>query len=539
MTSPKEVAFAIGMQSIQPAHDQQPRLNFDVLRMVCNCLTDVSDVLSFGTTCTALRKGALQRRLRMSPFILSSSMSVDRLHSLLFADEAARAPFLYGVACPVFHFYSQDVLIRFAAILKAATNLKSLYVPARTGNPIITAICDLTTLRELHVLASVGDDSLRTILKNLRSPLRYLHVEGYELGTFSAKFLHNELSHLGQTLEALKLDDFPLDIPASSVKTRFTSVRSLEADEIDISSDLGQLDVLLELFPNLDTTFALGPPGPTIPVPEVERRRQRNMETQKTRTWPRLDRLVCDARMAYILALRCPIRLMTIDTTNVFDGRRYLAESLRYNAPQQLHFSLELNDGLALLDWLFPPEAAVKLTRLVMFFNHQISRRPQTLHRASFQWQELLGRLIVSIKHLRLTHLRLVVCYHVFQSMSKRTQPNMGVDEDFVNTARESDLLPAATAFLEAMPSLEYIFLTTCGRTYVPVGRRWEERHKWLSSKAWRVAGRHEGPDVPSAATGMLVELSSEAAEVIIDREEFQLSLREEVQVKACISPIH
>ena len=95
------------MELSEPDSLGQPRLNFDVLRLICDHLTKVSDVLSFALTCSTLRKCAFQRRLRMSPVALSSSDSVERFHRFIFADPTSRAPHLYGLSISP-EFYSAE-----------------------------------------------------------------------------------------------------------------------------------------------------------------------------------------------------------------------------------------------------------------------------------------------------------------------------------------------------------------------------------------------------------------------------------------------
>ena len=98
------------MESNGPDSLGQPRLNFDVLRLVCNDLTEVSDVLSFALTCSTLRKCALQRRLRMSPVVLTIPSSLAMFHKFIFADPTSRAPYLYGllVSPDLYHYVAQD-----------------------------------------------------------------------------------------------------------------------------------------------------------------------------------------------------------------------------------------------------------------------------------------------------------------------------------------------------------------------------------------------------------------------------------------------
>ena len=85
------------MGSNEPVGWSQPLLNFDIPCLICNDLTEVSDVLSLALTCSALRPRALQRRLRMSPVVLSLPESVERFHRFIFADQTSRAPYLYGL----------------------------------------------------------------------------------------------------------------------------------------------------------------------------------------------------------------------------------------------------------------------------------------------------------------------------------------------------------------------------------------------------------------------------------------------------------
>ena len=68
------------------------RPNEDVLALVCDCLTDVPDVLSSALTCSALRPAATTRLLSMWPIGLTAGASVRWFHSFLFADTPARAP---------------------------------------------------------------------------------------------------------------------------------------------------------------------------------------------------------------------------------------------------------------------------------------------------------------------------------------------------------------------------------------------------------------------------------------------------------------
>ena len=162
----------------------QPRLNFDVLRLVCNELTNASDVLSFALTCSKLKKCTLQRSLRMSPVVLSLPDSVERFHKFVFADPPSRAPFLYrlSISPDLYHAAKDDY--RFVdclvTILEAAAHLEYLSFATTLGLPVCSAVTKLTTLQELIVYSDARSytqsqpDALNILLTALRSPLHDL-----------------------------------------------------------------------------------------------------------------------------------------------------------------------------------------------------------------------------------------------------------------------------------------------------------------------------------------------------------------------------
>ena len=178
--------------------------------------------------------------------------------------------------------------------------------------------------------------------------------------------MRHQLAHFASTLETLDLDDLTLDISPLSATSQFTSLRTLKV----VSINLDQLEVLLRLFPNLDNSLELSSLDrdltPAVTYPAV---RERNKEVQKMCTWPHLDRLTCPSNIAFVLALRCPVRRMDIYSVLLPKDAQYLLESLRLNAPRQLCVGLSLLDCLYGLDGLFPLEAAGRdrLTHLVVF----------------------------------------------------------------------------------------------------------------------------------------------------------------------------
>ena len=124
-------------------------------------------------------------------------------------------------------------------------------------------------------------------------------------------------------------------------------------------------------------------------------------------------------------------------------------------------------------------------------------------------------------------------------------------DEDWVEyVVHETDLHPAAIRLVDAVPSLQYVSLTTCGeRRYrgAPAGNS----KYWHSSKAWRVVGHRDGanedsnfhlsPYAPPAGNDSggsrslrVVEVTKEEAEAVMDREDLRLRDREEVSAAFC-----
>ena len=304
--------FVAEMRSNEPVSWTQPLLNFDVLHLICNNLTKVSDVLSFALTCSALRKGALQRRLSMSPVALSSPDSVERFHRFIFADPTSRAPHLYGLSISPEFYYAEhedpSCTEHLAAILEAATRLEYLYVPTSIILSVCTTIAKMTTIRELDVFSDSGaliqhePEALNSLLAALRSPLEHLSITDHKMGNMSAGFLQDHLFHLAPTLESLILGDseFDFNISPSLVTTPFTALRSLEISAI-YQIEFYRMDVLLRLFPNLDDSLILKCFTPLVHQPLFLR--EQSKAAQKDYTWPGLDRVTLSATLAFMPAL--------------------------------------------------------------------------------------------------------------------------------------------------------------------------------------------------------------------------------------------
>ena len=384
---------------------QPSRLDFDVLRLICNDLDKVSDVLSFALTCSTLRKGALQRRLGMSPVVLSLPESVEMFHRFIFADPISRAPYLYGLVLSPDYEYAPNDDPRFinylVAIMEAATRLECLHFSTTLGRSVCTAVAKMGLLRELVVFSDSRSHTQREpevldgLLTALRSPLQHLTIADHEKEQISASFLHDNLRYSAPTLEYLALEDLHFNMSPSSVTTPFTAMRSLRIVSTFLSR-FYQMDVLIRLFPNLDDTLYVA--GCRPPIDEYLALRDRSWEAQRDYTWSGLDRVACSAQVAFVMALQCPIRCMDI-IESVEDKAPYLTEALSDNCPQHLFLPVTLSryNHLQNLHGLFPPEAADNLTHLVFFAEISVyGRRQPTGEHDCIPWVQFLVRIVRS-----------------------------------------------------------------------------------------------------------------------------------------------
>ena len=375
----------------------QPRLNFDVLRYACNFITDVSDAFSLSLTCSDLRRVALQRRLWISPIILSTTLSIHMFHSFIFSDPAARAPYIYGLDFASFYYDAEnedtrnrsDAAVRhIVTLLESATRLQYLQFQTAAGAQVLATAAKVASLRELIVLSGVYDDgaTLHRFLSTLSSPLRRLCIETAVPDDVRASMLHGSLAHLAPTLEVLQLEDFPLDLSPSSVTTPFTAMRTLK---IKAMSFVSRWYVRWGLFPRLET----------LVVDYMDKRfvghdfaaaRERSRDAQEPCTWSCLDHVVCEADIAYIMALECPIRRMDLTVSSAQPLLR-LRETLRHTCPRQLRLSLPFNSGLHAIEELFPSEMEANLTHLVIFADIDI-QIIDTRPRSDLSWIQFVVR---------------------------------------------------------------------------------------------------------------------------------------------------
>ncbi|PIL31122.1 hypothetical protein GSI_05818 [Ganoderma sinense ZZ0214-1] len=489
----------------------------------------------------------------MSPIHLSNDELVDNFHRFIFADEAARAPYIYGLTLPRANRLPlrdppgsrlETMQERLVAILEAAVHLEYIYFPTTIDlGLVLTAAASMASLRELHmVFGALGGDSKWSpwkLLGTFRSPLRSLRIDStYDSADegFPVKSIHDHLASFAPTLEVLEIHSIDFDDFPSPVTTQFTALRSFTTHTVLNFND-SAMEILLQLFPNLDDTLALGSLGVMDMEPDLPTLREWNKEEQ-ARAWPSFDRVSCDARLAFLMALQCPIRRMHITVFRSY-GRGLLEPVLRDSCPRLLHLSLLFNNSLRDLDGLFPGSEEVEsLTHLVVFVDVE-AREGRRGKPISVPWDQFRDKLIDSVKHLRLTHLRVVFHYTVWHQASKN--PSTIQEQDAIYTSGEEDLHTVATRVFDAMPTIRYVLLATCGHSYQHVSRN-EARpgasmktlRKWHASKAWRAPDPLPEAHQLSNAKASPVALNEEAAEKIVAQEELHLSRDEEEKIQRC-----
>lgn len=387
------------------------RLNEDVLVIVSEFLTDVPDVLSLSLTSSFLHPIATRRLLSMCPVSLTGDLSVENLHSFLFADAALRAPHIRGlrITSPQPHPEAANRERRFAPLLveiiTACPQLSHISIALDDDSvdiqSIVVAISAHQSLRSF-TFTSRTTNALH-IFHELSSPIRKLVIHSAYIK--SPAELEKYVSRFGQTLEELELLHFrareePVidDIPGSPRffrnLTQYPAVRSLR---ISWFHGTPVLDRLQHLFPALDGTLYIGPTCSADYVRSWEDVRAENQRTQEgspSPAWKKLDRLVCTGLMLYALALCCPIRHLMLDNDEE-EALRYVADALRENPVPRLKLSLRC-DGRGMLDGIFTPELAGTLTRLTLCFVYNNHGGPRTTadedDLAQLQWGHLLVR---------------------------------------------------------------------------------------------------------------------------------------------------
>ncbi|KAM5543690.1 hypothetical protein V8D89_002941 [Ganoderma adspersum] len=557
------------------------RLNIDVLAVVCEFLSDVSDVLSLSLTCSSMNPVAIGLLLRMRPVYLKiSGPSIRRFHSSLFVHAPARALHVHAIhidlRCPGAPPARTDDLSLLLDILDVCKHITHITVAFEQASQhlaedpsIVKAFTTIPTLRSFSVRSS--STSPFFLLRQVSAPLRTLsiHCPNIGLSFWYPSALEDFLTCVAQTLEKLEVANFTVEplvtqtgfhtpIPPPERLTKYSGVRSLSLGSFE-----GQplLEDLQRLFPALDGTLSLGSLDTVWRVGaeygHIRAANQRAQERGGTdgaplAAWKRLDRVVCNGPMLFVLALRCPIRLAMIDSDGVYNGTRYIADALRENPVPCLKLTLKHDRVQAgALHEILSSELAQTLTHLTLCLLHPtVSGHCSPLQSEAnfgasqqFTWEDVLDKIIAAVQPLhRLAHLRVVIGATVY-ILHEHTPSELARLEEYAHSFREStfDFEGGAAALSGALPSLKNVFITTGGflSNWVPwdnpdpeaVGSSscWKPYERWYVSRGWRVAIPASGAgEVPEGET-RLIELHDEVADTIIRKEELVLSEQDEI----------
>ncbi|KAM5533791.1 hypothetical protein V8D89_012566 [Ganoderma adspersum] len=341
--------------------------------------------------------------------------SIRKFHSFLFADAPARAPHVRALDINVMWPFPHETEdhsgnVSLLDILASCSRLHHISVVleqalGRFSLSIVHAIAAQKTHYSLNVVAPVKTVDIIT-------------------GYWYPLALEQFLPRVALTLEERDVYRFMVhqDYIQSSggiltepvfTMTQYPAVRSLTTPGF-----MGKplLDHLYYLFPTLDILH-LGKLHDSVREDAYAQVRAENQRAQeRSCVWKKLDRIICDSRMLYVLSLRCPIRHVKLDYCKM-NEQRYTADALRENPVP--HLKVTLGYGRTMVDELFAPELALKLTHLTLcmsYYNHiNIHSGPEGSAIPRLRWGDVLDKMVSTLKPLhRLTHLRIVIHAAVF-----------------------------------------------------------------------------------------------------------------------------
>ncbi|KAM5543667.1 hypothetical protein V8D89_002918 [Ganoderma adspersum] len=536
------------------------QLNIDVLTIVCEFLADVSDLLSVSLTCSSVHVVAVRWLLLTRPVWLKSGSSIHRFHSFLFADAPVRAPYVRIVHIDLTWPQPQaDDGTLLLSILTSCKGLQHLTIAFRyeafsiVVNPhFLQTIAAIPSLRSFTV-RSQSIDAL-AVLPQFHAPVRMLGIHSSNIPAAARypAFLEQCIPRaVVQTLEELQLDQFTIELddnvqalanvilPSVLDVAPYPAVRSLSVGSLD---GRPLLELLQHLFPALDATLRLSglhirrDEAVYASIRTANQHSQQRAADGSSRAWKRLDCIVCNAPMLYVLGLRCPIRLAMIEFGLLREHGRYVADALRENPVPRLKLSTSHHLGSAFGE-LFSSELSETLTHLtlcLLYSNDYGFDPPEN----GLTWPHVLDSIVSGLQPLhKLTHLRVVIGASVY--VHKIAPSQFAPAEEYAHSFRGGTFNWEGTAatLSGARPSLQNIFLTTGGflaNWEEPAmedadegGGRWKPYERWYITHGWRVANSGSGTGrVPEAG---LVELHEDVVETIIRNEELVLSEFDEV----------
>ncbi|PIL27923.1 hypothetical protein GSI_09958 [Ganoderma sinense ZZ0214-1] len=580
-------------------HRAIPRLDLDVLQAICSSIAGVHDLLSVAQTCSLMWRIATREVLRTHTIHLTSSKAIRSFHMFILNHKATHAhhvrslaisgsstwytgpPLCFDDAAADFLMDILDCTVKLDSLHLSLTSQSLRVDPAR----IAVVFAGLSSLTSLS-LKDPGQRWAHYALDALpvQAPLRTLTVHAerklviqpvLEPGPYFRTFLRFSIS---STLTSLRLDQAPIyDDSSFPHLPQFHSVRSLAITEP--LERAPRLAALLHLFPSLDGTLYLRQSFRTgmqlfIDPSASDDAREQNRRAQDVFRWAGLDRLDCNAEIAGVLALQCPVRHLTIDR---FDLKA--VEAVRPKHLVVASLLLPFRAPGALADTSRSPLPDTSRRHLVVPFKGFFERKyaipapgPQRGHSiresllpsytlqveliltsspslmfvspgSALYAQERLVQTILLFSSA--THVRLVFYYD-------KKGPSEDKLERFMRDvrARASESGGAQLQFappprlLAACPRLRYFFVTAAGgdSTTTNTPAAIPSERCWNHARAWRVVEPGEGgqsrvgggSDEPAGAMPIVEELCDSAVRRIIEAEDLGLPEEWERKLEAC-----
>ena len=371
-------------RAFPPLQISAVQLNLDVLDQICEFLTDTRDVLSFSVTCSSLRPSAIRRLLSMRVIKIWNPRVLHSLHAFIAADATTRAPRIRGLDIDDLRPSSKsnasklakEVARKLLDLLAWANNLRYLNIRAPKyirhldllrDRRLLPALSRWTALQELT--CQIGSDHTDgDFLRFIQSPLKILRLHGYI--NWTPELIYKYASHLAPTLEYLELGSaiglwHRFDGSTSSpLRIQFPAMRSFV-----VLSDAGifaRLDILMELFPNLDETLHFSGDKGLLMRNQL---REENTRAQEYRSWTRLRHLICSSEGFYSLALLCLITKVTVWDVRP-DTAHCITQRLHHNPVPRLALTVFYWKGFDALRDLLPVTCALTTTHLSLFLRY-------------------------------------------------------------------------------------------------------------------------------------------------------------------------
>ncbi|PIL27928.1 hypothetical protein GSI_09963 [Ganoderma sinense ZZ0214-1] len=368
-------------------------------------------------------------------------------------------------------------------------------------------------------------------LRALRAPLISLRITTSRYlshSTPSALAIHfdRNVSHFAtsSTLTSLHLTRIPMYDGTFLGLPRFPSVRSLTVDQRLPREP--KMDALLHLFPSLDRWLHLRVEHwKALDIAsnpqELAAIQAANTRAQEAFRWTKLDKLDCESSTALMLALRCPVRHLTIDCFDIpaivrVQPRHVVIDSIR------LPLHCDISHPLAAT----PEPVSTTHVVLIMVCNAQEYRNAKSnLYQTdNIRWDTVVRHATYPLSAFsHATHARLVL--HCSTGCTSDVNEEV---EDLIRNSHDAATSagrPPHPGILAACSALRFFILTVDVRDETKSDPTLQ---RWVGTRAWRVTNEREGQGLTERPGGgdapsKFEELNEYEATMIMEDEDMSL----------------